>query len=181
MSDFSYLLTKRRSTRKFKDELINPEQLELILKAGLMAPSSKRCMSWEFVVIEEKTILQQLSICKANGGTFLANAPLAIVILGNELKTDTWIEDASIAAILMQLQVEELGLGSCWIQIRARSDNHGISAEENVRGLLNIPEGYHPLCILAIGVKDEEKAPFDESRLKWEKVHLGSFKQNQSE
>jgi len=181
MSNFSDLIKKRRSARKFKEELIQPQQLEQILKAGLMAPSSKRCTCWEFVVVEDKTVLQQLSVCKANGATFLANAPLAIVILGNELKTDVWIEDASIAAIMMQLQAEELGLGSCWIQVRGRSDNHGISAEENVRGLLNIPEGYHPLCILALGVKDEEKAPFDESRLKWEKVHLGSFKQNQAE
>lgn len=181
MSNFSELIIKRRSARKFKEELIQPQQLEQILKAGLMAPSSKRCMSWEFVVVEEKTVLKQLSVCKANGATFLANAPLAIVILGNELKTDVWIEDASIAAIMMQLQAEELGLGSCWIQVRGRSDNHGISAEENVCGLLNIPEVYHPLCILALGVKDEEKAPFDESRLKWEKVHLGSFKQTQAE
>lgn len=181
MSNFLNLIIKRRSTRKFKEEFVKPEQLEQILKAGLMAPTSKRCMSWEFVVVEEKSVLQQLSTCKANGASFLANAPLAIVILGNELKTDVWIEDASIAAVIMQLQAEELGLGSCWIQIRNRLDTQGISVEENVCELLNIPEGYHPLCILAIGVKDEDKAPFDESKLKWEKVHLGSFKQTQAE
>jgi hypothetical protein len=45
-----------------------------------------------------------------------------------------------------------------------------------VRELLGIPEQYGVLCILALGMKAEQRKAFDESKLQWEKLHLGQFK-----
>lgn len=174
-TDYSYLIKQRRSIRKYKDQPIKPEELEQIMRAGLMAPTSKRSQSWEFIVVEEKEMLRQLACCKTQGSAFLPNAPIAVVITGNEIKSDVWIEDASIAAIMMQLQAEALGLGSCWIQIRNRYNEMEESSELIVKELLNIPDECHPLCILTFGYKEEDKSPFDESKLKWEKVHINHF------
>lgn len=176
-TNYSDLVKQRRSIRKYKDDLIKPEDLEQILRAGLMAPTSKRSQAWEFIVVEEKAMLKALSQSKAQGSAFLANAPIAVVVLAHDTKSDVWIEDASIAAIMMQLQAEALGLGSCWIQIRNRENAEGESAGQVVKELLRIPDEYQPLCILSFGYKAEEKASFDESKLKWEKIHLNYFTQ----
>ena len=54
MESFATLIKSRKSTRKFTDQLLNPEQVEMILKAALMAPASKRKNPWQFVVVEDK-------------------------------------------------------------------------------------------------------------------------------
>ena len=120
MESFATLIKSRRSTRKFTNQLLNPEQVEMILKAALMAPASKRKNPWQFVVVEDKEMLAKLSVCKPAGAAFLKDCALAVVVLANVMESDVWVEDASIASIYMQLQAEDLGLGSRWCQIRNR-------------------------------------------------------------
>jgi Nitroreductase len=176
MNSFTSLITGRRSTRKFQQELFSPEQVALILKAALMAPTSKGANSWQFVVVEDKNMLQQLAACKKYGSDFLAGCTLAVVVLGDLNISDVWIEDASIAAIYMQLQAEELEVGSCWCQIRNRLTADGNASEQYVRKLLDIPGQFGVLSIIGFGYKDQERKPFDESNLLWEKVHIGTFR-----
>ena len=166
MESFATLIKSRKSTRKFTDQLLNPEQVEMILKAALMAPASKRKNPWQFVVVEDKEMLAKLSVCKPAGAAFLKDCALAVVVLANVMESDVWVEDASIASIYMQLQAEDLGLGSCWCQKRNR---------QMVRGLLDVPYQLDVLSIIGIGYKDQERKPFDESHLQWEKIHLGTF------
>ena len=169
MKDFHELLRLRRSTRKFTDEEIRPEDVKTIMEAALMAPSSKRSLSWEFVLVEDKDTLERLSLCKDNGAKLIAGAKLAVVVLGDPMKSDVWIEDASIASTLIQLQAEELGLGSCWVQVRGRYGENGESAEDFVRELLNIPLPMQVLAVIALGHKAESKTPFDPEKAAWEK------------
>lgn len=176
MDSFAALIKQRRSIRQFTDQLLDPEQVETILKAGLMAPASKRKNPWEFVVIEDKEMLKQLAASKEHGASFLEGCALAIVVLGNGMLSDVWIEDTSIASIYMQLQAEELGLGSCWCQIRNRETPEETDANEYVRRLLNIPYQLDVLSIIGFGYKAQERKPFDEEKLQWEKIHLGSYK-----
>ncbi|MDR1644937.1 MAG: nitroreductase family protein [Tannerellaceae bacterium] len=175
MNDFSQLVKERRSTRKFTDELLTPEQVELILKAGLMAPSSKRSTPWQFVVVEEKDMLRQLAASKPTGAGFLEDCALAVVVSANVMESEAWIEDASIAAILMQLQAEDLGLGSCWCQIRGRQTASDTDSAQYVRDCLGIPYQLEVLAIIGIGHKQQANKPFDESRLQWERVHTETF------
>ena len=100
MKDFASLIKNRRSTRKFTSQLLNPDQVAAILKAGLMSPASKRKNPWQFVVIEDKEMLEKLSLCKSHGAAFLEGCALAVVVLANVMESDVWIEDASIASIM---------------------------------------------------------------------------------
>ena len=161
--------------RKFTDEELSQEQVVTLLKAALMAPTSKRSNSWQFVVVDEKETLKKLSHCKASGAAFLAEAALAIVVLADPLAGDVWIEDASVASIMIQLQAEDLGLGSCWVQIRERYAADGTLAGEIVHELLDIPLQLQVLSIIAIGNKGMERKPFNEEHLLWEKVHLNKY------
>lgn len=176
MEDFSSLITHRRSTRKFTDQLLSPEQVETILKAALKAPTSKSSFSWEFIVIEDKQMLKSLAGSKKHGAAFIEECALAVVVLGDGMKSDVWIEDASVASIYMQLQAEDLGLGSCWCQIRNRFAPDETESEQYIRDLLGIPYQFNILSIIAFGYKNQERKPFNEEHLLWEKIHIGSFK-----
>jgi nitroreductase len=109
------------------------------------------------------------------GSQFLKDAPLAIVVLGDPVQNDCWVEDGSIAAISMQYQAEDLGLGSCWIQMRGRGLSDGTTADTVIRGVLGIPDNFNVLCILAIGHKADKRKPQNEDKLKWENVHIDQF------
>ena len=173
--EFKDLVQLRRSHRKFTAEEIDAEDVKLILRAGLMAPTSKGQRAWQFVVVDDKTDLEKLADAKDMGGQFLKDAPLAIVVLGDPMQNDCWVEDGSIAAISMQYQIEALGLGSCWIQMRGRGLTDGTTADEVIRGVLGIPDNMNCLCILALGHWTDERKPQDEEKLKWENVHLNKF------
>jgi len=175
MKDFESLIINRRSTRKYKSETLTPDEVHKLLQAALLAPSSKNCKPWEFIIIEDKAVLQQLSASKDSGGAFIEGCALAIVVIGDKTITDAWIEDAAIAAAYMQLQAEDLGIGSCWCHIRNRALN-GYSSNKIIRQLLSIPDIYDVLCIIGFGYKDQERKPNDLSKLTWEKVHVGSFR-----
>lgn len=176
MENFHELLINRRSIRRYTPQQVDPDDVRLIIEAALMSPSSKSVRPWQFVVVEDKEMLEKLSQCKSNYATSIASAPLAIVVTADITRSDAWIEDASIAAMLMQLQAQDLGLGSCWIQVRERFREDGMPSEEYVREALGIPEEFAVLCILTVGYKDEERKPINSEKLLWEKVHIGSWK-----
>lgn len=161
--------------RKFTDEELSQDQVVTLLKAALMSPSSKRSTPWQFIVVDDKETLQKLSLCKELGAAFLKDAPLAIVVMADPLASDVWIEDASIASLMIQLQAEDLGLGSCWVQVRERFTATGIPSGDFVHNVLDIPLQLQVLSIVAIGHKGMERKPFDEERLQWEKIHLGKY------
>ena len=175
MTSFYNLLTQRRSTRRFTQQAVETGKLDLLLQSALMSPASKNSNEWEFIVVQDKAMLQQLAECKEHGAKPIANAPLAIVVVGDTLKSDVWIEDCAIASILLQLAAEEQGLGSCWVQVRNRTHKDGTGSETFVRKLLQIPDNFAVLSIIAIGYKAEERPPFDEKNLQLDKIHSEKF------
>ena len=175
MKDFKDLVQLRRSHRKFTTEEMNPDDLKTILRAALMSPTSKSQRAWQFIVVDDPAAIEKLADAKDMGSQFLKGAPLAIVVLGDPMQNDCWVEDGSIAAISMQYQAEELGYGTCWIQMRGRGLADGTSADTVIRGILNIPDNMNTLCVLALGRKAEERKPQNEEKLKWENVHLNEY------
>ena len=71
MTDFKTLVQARRSHRKFSDEKVDAEHVRLILRAALMAPTSKSCRAWHFIVVEDKTDIEKIADAKDMGGQFL--------------------------------------------------------------------------------------------------------------
>ncbi|MBO7466067.1 MAG: nitroreductase family protein [Bacteroidaceae bacterium] len=175
MENFKELIQRRRSMRKFTPELLKDDDVALLMRAALMSPSSHRSCDWNFILVDDKAKLQVISECRQNGAAHAADAPLAIVVLGDPTVTDCWVENASIAALMIQLQAEDLGLGSCWIQIRGRMAPDGTPSGEVLRELLDIPEGPEVLCVVVVGHKGMERKPFNEEHLQWEKVHINKW------
>ncbi|MFV0346909.1 MAG: nitroreductase family protein [Bacteroidales bacterium] len=165
----------RRSYRAFNDKPIEQEKIEILKESVLRAPTSKNKQAWEFVMVTDNVLNEKLSTAKPQGGTFLSQCPLSFVVCGNIDETDCWIEDTSIACTFIQLQAEALGLGSCWVQIRARQHDDNTSAEAYIQSLLNIPSNYKVLAIIGIGHYDKAKNPRSKDSLRWEKVHENKF------
>jgi nitroreductase len=105
----------------------------------------------------------------------LADSPLGIVVIADKTKSDVWMEDASIAAIIIQLQAHELGLGSCWIQVYGREKDEQCTSESYIRDLFQIPEQFGVLCVISIGYPNEEKKSFETEKLATQKVHSEMF------
>ena len=57
MNSLHELLVKRRSIRRYKEQPLNPEDVKLILEAGLMSPTSKNSRAWQFVAVDEPEML----------------------------------------------------------------------------------------------------------------------------
>lgn len=161
--------------RKFTSEELTQDEVVTLMKAALMAPTSRRSNSWQFIVVDDKETLKELSHCKEQASQFIADAALAVVVTADPLASDVWIEDASIASIYLQLQAEDMGLGSCWVQVRERYTAAGMPSDEFIHGLLDIPLQLQVLSVIAIGHKGMERKPFAEEHLQWEKIHLNKY------
>jgi nitroreductase len=152
------LMRKRRSIRKFRKDRIAQATIDDLKEAVLRSPSSRGIRPWKFFFVQDAEVITRLSSCKASGAAFLKNASLAVVVCGDESVSDVWIEDCSIAAIIVHLTAESLGLGSCWVQVRNRSYNPELTSEDYVRSILGIDLPVRVLAIIAIGLPDEVKA-----------------------
>lgn len=151
-------LRQRRSIRQYQDQSISSDVLEIIKEALLRSPSSRAIRPWSFILVEDKDLLEKLSRAKPHGADFLKKAALGIVVCGDSTRSDVWIEDCSIAAVIAHLTAASLGLGSCWIQIRERHHDETATAEQYAQKLLSLPEHIKVPAIIAVGYAAEEKA-----------------------
>ena len=169
------LVRKRRSIRSYTEETVGRQTLELLVETLLRAPSSRNINPWEFVVVDDKRLLERLSAAKRLGSSFLKGSPLAIVVCADSTKSDVWIEDCSIASILLQMTAESLGLGSCWIQIRQREHDVATSSEGYIQELLGLPAHLKVESIVSIGHPGEKRPPLGAEALQFEKVKYNRY------
>lgn len=172
MENLHNLLLTRHSIRRYKDEPVDACDVRTILEAALLAPSSKSGRPWQFVVVEDKEMLARMAECKQFGTKPISTAAFAVVVAVDSTKSDVYVEDATCAALLMHLQAADLGLGSCWIQVRNRFAADGEDSETVIRELLGIPDDISVECIVTFGHIDETRRPVDPDKLLWEKVHI---------
>jgi nitroreductase len=169
------LLRARRSIRRYADRPIERKKLDVLKEAALRSPSSRNIDPCEFVFVQDREILQELARCKPHGASFLAGAPLAIVVCGNPDESDTWIEDCSIASILLQTTAQSRALGSCWIQVRNRMFDDSTPSTQYIQNLLTIPAHIEVESIIAVGYPAESRAPVPRQNLKHYKIHVGRY------
>ena len=164
------LLRKRRSIRTYSDKPVPNETIEKLREAAVRSPSSRNLNPWRFLFITDSSKLEKLSESKEHGAAFLAHASLGIVVCGNSEESDAWVEDCSIASIILQLTAQSLGLGSCWIQIRNRRHKSGIASGEYIRDLLDLPEQLKVESIISAGYPGEEKEGVPAGSLEFDKI-----------
>lgn len=169
------LLRKRRSIRVYEDRKIEPEKIEILKEASLRSPSSRGINPWEFIFVDNKELLKKLSKAKEHGSEFLEDAALGIIVCGNEKRSDVWVEDCSIASILVQMVVQSMNMGSCWIQIRNRMHTKEITSEAFIQELFNIPRHIKVESVISIGYPAEIKPGVLKEKLPLKKIKMNRF------
>lgn len=158
--DFLEVIEKRKSVRKYADRQIDREVLDAIVKVAQTAPSSRNSKSSVFMIVDDKDTLEALSQMRDYGSGLLSGAAAAIVVMGEESKTDLWVDNCAISATFIQLTATAMDLVSCWVHCngrpRLKAEPDGEKAEDYVRELLGIKDGIRPYCVVALGYPQEE-------------------------
>ena len=157
--DFLEVIEKRRSVRKYSDKPVDKEILDAVVRVAQTAPSSRNSKSSAFMIVEDRDTLDALSLMRDYGSRLISGAQAAIVVMGDETKTDLWVDNCAISATFIQLAVTAMDLCSCWVHCngrpRLKAEPEGAKAEDYVRELLGIKEGFRPYCVIAIGYPEE--------------------------
>lgn len=166
---------KRASVRKYKTEPVLQEQIELLMKAGMAAPSAMNMQPWEFVVVQNREKLNKIMEIHPYS-SMLKEAPLAIIVCADIKKSayegfsekKYWIQDCSAATQNIMLEATELGLGSVWLGTYPKEEVIKPIAKE-----FDLPENIIPVTIIAVGHPEGEVQPKD--KFNKAKVHYDEW------
>lgn len=137
----------KRAVRKFQDKPLSKESIHSILNAGRRSQSAKNSQNWQFIAMQDKSILKALSECGQWAG-HLAGAALGVAILTPDPNEKfQYLFDAGQAAAFMQLAAWELGIGSC---------PASIYDFERARSILGFPTEWHLRLALSFGYPANE-------------------------
>ncbi len=162
----------RKSVRHFTNENVTKEQLELIVKAGMAAPTAVNMQPWSFIIVTDRELLNKLAE-QLPYAKMLYQASKAIVVCTvpewsvKEHPVEYSVIDCSAATQNILLAVESMGLGAVWTAVYPREDRI-----KSVRKILSIPEEIIPLNVIPVGYPTGEDKPKDKwkpERLHWEK------------
>ena len=136
------ILLTRRSTRKFKADMVPDEVLNQILEICRFAPTSKNSQSYYFKFLTDPEIRQKVSEVRGKSSSSIHNAPLAVAICSDPELSLRHIQDGCIAAYHFLLTAKYFGLGTCWIAAMDRED---------VKRMLAIPQEHYIATVTPLG------------------------------
>ena len=140
----------RKSVRKYLPKPVEKEKLELLLKAGMAAPSGKDVRPWELIVIDNRDVLDSMA----------AVLPYAKML--------NWYLDCSAVTQNILLAAEALDLGAVWTATYPYPERM-----EVVKKYTGIPDEINSLCVIPVGYPAVPHSPKD----KWNetKVHYNQW------
>jgi nitroreductase len=165
MDTLQALLT-RRSVRHFTSEPVTEDQIEVLLKAAMHAPSACNQQPWHFIVITSREQLNAIAALHPYA-KMLTQAPLAVIVCGDltlETCAGNWVIDCSAAMENLLLAAHDQGLGGVWVGI------HPVEKRvKEISALLGLPSFAVPLCLAAVGHAAEPLPTAD--RFRPERIH----------
>lgn len=163
----------RTSIRSFTDRAVSADTVEMLLRAGMAAPTAVNLQPWHFVVVNDRVKIDELG---GNGrqSQMWHESPLVIVVCGNMEKAMEgvgqafWVQDCSAATENILLAAHALGLGAVWTGCYPIEERVA-----NISQVLGLPEHIVPLCAIVMGYPNESPQPKD----KWkpENVSYNGF------
>jgi nitroreductase len=152
--DVMEAILTRRSIRKYTGEKISGEQMEMLLRAAMAAPSAGNAQPWHYIVIDDRSILEAIHSFHPFA-EMLPGAALAILVCGDEKLENHpghWEQDCSAATQNILLAAHGNGLGAVWLGIEPDVDRVG-----RIRELFGLPDHIHPVSLVALGHPNETK------------------------
>jgi nitroreductase len=156
----------RRSVRRYEERPVSEELVNKLLAAGMNAPSARDGRPWQFVVIDDRTMLEEIARINPNA-QMAARAPLGILICGDlslEKSPGYWVIDCSAAVENMLLAAHALGLGAVWTGVYPRQER-----VDGLKRLAKLPDNVVPHSLIVIGYPAEQPPP--RNRFQPDRVH----------
>ena len=160
----------RRSIRKYTSQKINNDQVQMLIKTGMYAPSARNQQPWHFIVIDNRDLMNKITEVHPYA-KMLTEAQLAILVCGDEtleLSAGYWVVDCSAATQNILLAAHGMGLGAVWLGLHPREER-----KQAIRDLFKLPNNIQPLSLISIGYPDEVKEIPE--RFKPERIHYNSW------
>jgi nitroreductase len=160
----------RRSIRKFTAQPVSDALITGFIKAGMNAPSAGNQQPWQFMVITDRRILDEIMTVHPHS-SMLAKASAAILVCGDlslETRQGYWVQDCAACTENILLEIADAGLGAVWLGVHPREDRVA-----GIRRILGIPEGVVPFSLIPVGYPAEEKEPND--RFLPERIHRNGW------
>lgn len=170
-------ITSRKSIRRFSQKAVEKNEIKEILRAAMNAPSACNQQIWQFVVLDERAVLNQLAGMHS-GISFLKNAPLAVLVCGEPeaaVLDYFWEDDCAAATQNILLAAHALGLGATWSGVNRKDPDMVAFVQKTV----GIPEAFVPFSIIIIGHPDEER--HEKDRYQADKVRYNGWHTQWSE
>lgn len=160
----------RRSVRNYVKKKVPEKIISEILNAAVSAPSAGNEQPWQFVIIDKREILDEVTTFHPNA-KMLLEAPLGILVCG-DLKLETfkgyWMLDCSAATQNILLSARALGLGACWLGIYPRDERI-----IKIRKMMNLPDNIIPFSLVSIGYSTSDQKTVE--RLDDFRIHMNQW------
>ena len=153
--EFLDVLRGRRSIRTFLQKEVEWWKVAEVLDAGRYAPSTGNLQNWQFLVVNDAAMKQNLAeVCLKQ--FWMTNGTCIVVLSGLDMMKEYYgvrgemlysIQNCATAMQNMLLRAYDLGLGSCWV---------GAVDEDIVKRVLHIPGNLRVQAIIVIGYSDEK-------------------------
>jgi nitroreductase len=161
-------ILSRRSIRRYTAGAISEKTVTELLAAAMSAPSAGNQQPWQFVVVRDRQLIDQIPDIHPYA-TMLREAALAILVCGDldlEKHAGYWVQDCSAATQNLLLAAHASGLGAVWCGVHPREDR-----VVGLRKLLGLPEHIVPMALISIGQPAESKPPshrYDPARVHYD-------------
>lgn len=172
MNDTLKTIFARKSVRTYRNDIVADEKLQMLVRAGMAAPTAVDKRPWEFVIVTDRTVLKQLA--DALPYAKMADKAAAAIVVGGDVRkqwggmeSDYWIMDCSAATQNILLAAESMGLGAVWTAVYPED-----SRVRAVRQILGIPHHVVPLNLIPVGVpagREKAKDKYDPKQIHWNK------------
>ena len=167
-------ILSRKSVRSYTDEAVTRQQLDTLVRAAMAAPTGKDMRPWKFIVIDDKSVMQQLA-AQLPKAKMLAEAQAAILVCGDlsikdkEGKPSTnWTFDCSAASENLLLQAEAMGLGAVWTSVYPYEDRM-----DAIKKVFELPDDIIPFSLIPIGHPKGDPQPKD--KYNKENIHYNKY------
>lgn len=168
--ELTKVILERRSIRSYDaNQVITEDDLRKILMAAMYAPSAMNKQPWDFIVVQDKHVLEQIRQVHPYAG-FIVDAGTAIAVCGNTNESYGKYApiDVALATQNLMLSAHDLGYGTCYCG--TYSDEAWVG---QIKSMLNVPDFVEMYGLIVVGTATKEKEipeRFEES-----KIHYGKW------
>lgn len=166
------LIMTRSSVRSYTAQKPDNNMIDIMLKAGMAAPTAGNRQPWQFIVVDNRATLDKIAAI-IPGAHMAAKAQLAIVVCGSpqaSLVPEYWVQDCSAATQNILLAAHAMGLGAVWCGAYPNNEQDKVG---QMKSLLSLPDEQFALSVIVVGYPDSE--PTIKDKWKPEKVHYNKF------